>query len=133
MTRPSGGERHSDVPVLDDDALAAIRAVQDAGAPGLLEEMAALFFGEGPKRLAGLEEALALRDGAALRRCSHTLKGSCLALGLTRLGHACEVLEQEGAGGRLDDAPMLVSRIVAEYEIGAMALRRAVSPDTTPN
>ncbi|MEO7985432.1 MAG: hypothetical protein ABI766_02780 [Gemmatimonadales bacterium] len=51
--------------------------------------------------------------------------------GLTWLGRACEVLEQEGAGGRLDDAPMLVSRSVAEYELASLALRRAVRAGPT--
>lgn len=126
MSAGGGAWPPTDVPVIDEEALDAIREVQDAGAPDLVAETAALFFDDTPRRIAELHQASAAGDATGLRRCSHSIKGSSWLLGLMRLGRACELLEADGAEGRVEHAPLWVGRIVVEYELASRALRGAV-------
>lgn len=109
--------------VLDETALAAIREVQEARAPDLIEETVALFVASTPERLAALEHAVAAGDSSAIRSSAHAIKGSCWLLGLTRLGKACEALELDGARGRTQHAGCWLERIQMEYELATGALR----------
>jgi HPt (histidine-containing phosphotransfer) domain-containing protein len=114
----------ANVAILDETALEAIREVQEAGTPDLIEETVALFVTSTPDRLAELEKAVTTSDAAAIRNAAHAVKGSCWLLGLTRLGKACEALELEGAHGRLENSGRWIERIRAEYELAVRALHR---------
>jgi HPt (histidine-containing phosphotransfer) domain-containing protein len=54
---------------------------------------------EAPIRLAGMQQALAARDGEALRRLAHVLKGSSLTFGAGAVAGLCQRLEQHARAG----------------------------------
>lgn len=119
------------IPILDESALDAIREVQEAGAPDLVGETVGLFLSSVPERLAALERAVASRDSQGIRNNGHAIKGSSWLLGLMRLGKVCEVIEQGGAEGTLEHAPLWLDRVGEEYRLACDALRRvegAVEP-----
>jgi HPt (histidine-containing phosphotransfer) domain-containing protein len=114
----------TDVAILDESALEAIREVQEAGAPDLIAETVELFLGTTPERLAALKVAVAAGDATGIRAMGHAIKGSCLLLGLTRLGKACEVMELSGAEGKLDSTPLWLDRIESELALATERLAR---------
>lgn len=62
----------------------------------LLAELAALFVKECPKLMAGIHEAVARRDGNALQRAAHQMRGSIGIFRNAAAGHAAERLETMG-------------------------------------
>ncbi len=110
------------VPILDESALEAIREVQEAGAPDLIAETVELFLGTTPERLEGLRAAVASGDAMAIRAFGHSIKGSCLLLGLNRLGKACEMMERSGAEGKLETTPLWLDRIEGELSLATERL-----------
>lgn len=112
----------TDVAILDEAALEAIREVQEAGAPDLLAETVELFLGTTPERLEGLRAAVASGDAKAIRGFGHAIKGSCLLLGLARLGKACDMMEQSGADGKLETTPLWLDRIESELSLATERL-----------
>jgi HPt (histidine-containing phosphotransfer) domain-containing protein len=98
--------------VLDLPALWA----QVDGDQELLAELIAIFLEDGPRLLAETADAVARRDGPALQRAAHTLKGS---LGAFHAGAALDVarrLEQIGRGGDLAEAETTLEALAAEHE-----------------
>lgn len=62
-----------------------------------------------------MREALAQRDRERLRLAAHTLKGTSGNLGLERLAHLCEELEQLAAEDAFADAALELRNLAAEY------------------
>jgi HPt (histidine-containing phosphotransfer) domain-containing protein len=112
----------AEMAVLDESALEAIREVQEAGAPDLIAETVELFLGTTPVRLTTLRTAVAAGDATAIRAMGHAIKGSCLLLGLTRLGKACEMMERSGVEGNLDTTPLWLDRIESELALATERL-----------
>jgi HPt (histidine-containing phosphotransfer) domain-containing protein len=117
----------AEVDILDESALEAIREVQEAGAPCLVAETVELFLGTTPERLTALRAAVAVGDAKTIRAMGHAIKGSCLLLGLVRLGKACEMMEQSGAEGTLETTPLWLARIESELALATERLAQVTS------
>jgi histidine phosphotransfer protein HptB len=115
------------IDILDESALEAIREVQEAGAPCLVAETVELFLGTTPERMTSLKAAVAAGDARTIRAMGHAIKGSCLLLGLARLGQACEMMERSGAEGTLDSTPLWLDRIESELALATERLARVTS------
>ena len=72
-----------------------------------------LFLRQVPIEFANVESALARGDGTQWKDVAHKLKGSCRAVGASRMAECCERLERstDVAAGRAAHA-----RIAAEFE-----------------
>lgn len=78
-------------------------------------ELAQLFLGDSPKRLAALSTAIAEQDAMTAGRLAHVLCGSNASLGATALAALCRDLEIKAKNHELDDAPARLKAIELEY------------------
>ncbi len=101
---------------LDRKALDNIRALQQEGAPDILDKIIGLYFDNTPKLLQSLEEALAEGDAEALSNAAHTLKSSSANLGAAKLAAACEALETQARANDLDDAQTRLVEIEQAFQ-----------------
>jgi PAS domain S-box-containing protein len=96
---PAAPEPPTDGSLLD---RATLRAAC-GGDQGLLDEITAVFRAKAPALLAGVRDALARRDPAALERAAHACKGVVATFSGAAAATA-RALEQLGRGGSLDGA-----------------------------
>ena len=92
----------SEAQVIDFKRVESLRALEQAGDPGLLRELIDSFLAKTPGRLARLS-ALAEEGAAeALEAEVHALAGSCGALGLEQLRLLCRQTEKAARSGTVD-------------------------------
>ncbi len=101
--------------VIDMKALDTIRALQQPGAPNLLEQVVKVYFDDAPRLTRSMREALASGDSGALQRAAHTLKSGSATLGALKLAELCKEMETQARAGRLADAERGIARIEDEY------------------
>jgi PAS domain S-box-containing protein len=112
-------------PDLDQAVIAGLR---ELGGPALVDELVALFGDEVDGYRSAFDQALADGDGEALRRASHSFKGSSANLGATRLSAIAATLEDLGLTGDLDGAR------ARRAELAGFSRRalEALTDETTP-
>ena len=66
------------------------------GDAGLLKELAGLFLGECPRRMAEIRQAIDRRDASKLHRAAHALKGSVSHFAARAAVEAAQRLESDG-------------------------------------
>ncbi|MES2296897.1 MAG: response regulator [Pseudomonadota bacterium] len=93
------------------DPLEAARAMFGAK----FGELAQLFLGDSPRRLAALAQAVHARDGAAVAELAHALAGSAGAIGAQALSERSKVMELGARAGRLDAIDAQLGALQAEY------------------
>jgi hypothetical protein len=84
-----------------------------------------LFLADSTERIEGMKLASATRDGDALRRLAHALKGSCGHFGAARLAALCHKVEQIGAEQPVGDASEALRELTAEADRVRIALEEA--------
>jgi two-component system, sensor histidine kinase and response regulator len=104
-----------DVPV-DPKALENLRALAQDTAPQFAEEVLQLFLSDSTVRIGELLEALQSRNGEALARAAHTLKGSSGNVGARGLQTLCARLERAGRTSALDSAGEIVADLRSEFD-----------------
>jgi CheY-like chemotaxis protein/HPt (histidine-containing phosphotransfer) domain-containing protein len=90
----------------------------------LFDDVVALFLEDCPVRLAAIKAAVDARDGDAIRKTAHTLKGAAGNLAAGGLFEAARVLERLGAEARFDAAEGAWRRLSAEASAVLDQLRR---------
>jgi CheY-like chemotaxis protein/HPt (histidine-containing phosphotransfer) domain-containing protein len=106
-------------------------ALKKVGGDGeLMRELAAIFLETYPQWMAKLCEAVAHRDGAAVRRLAHTLKGSVGQFQAESAEQAAARLEALGEGGHLAGAAEAFAALEEELRLLEPVLARyaAVHP-----
>ncbi len=88
--------------------------------------MAEIFVTVGPEDLTAAQAALAARDGAALARSAHRLKGALLQFCAPTVLAAANELEQLGERGHFDSAALVCVRLEEELRQLITALREAL-------
>jgi CheY-like chemotaxis protein len=94
------------------------------GDQSLFDDVVALFLEDCPLRLAAIKAAVEARDGDAIRKTAHTLKGAAGNLAAGGLFEAARVLERLGAESRFDAAEGAWRRLSAEASAVLDQLRR---------
>ncbi|WP_323754137.1 Hpt domain-containing protein [Marinobacter sp.] len=110
----------SDIPRLDEEALAELQDVMEDEFDVLIET----YLADSRTRISGLKEAIAAGDPEHLRKAAHSLKGSCTNIGVPKLGNLCFELEVLGQEGRLEGAEPILVAIEQEFEEVARELAR---------
>ena len=111
--------------VIDQNALEALRSLQDDSDDDLLAELIELFLQDAPVRLGAIREAIAGEDWAQLAASAHSLKGSCGSLGAVRMADLCGRLERYGRSGRdRREAEQMFKELEAESLLVRDALER---------
>jgi PAS domain S-box-containing protein len=96
--------------------------VRVGGDTDLLASLVELFLADAPGWMAGARRAAAARDGPALRRAAHTLKGSASNFGAEEFCAAALRVEEMGRRGELAGAEVALD----EMEIALTRLRAAL-------
>jgi two-component system, sensor histidine kinase and response regulator len=86
------------------------------GDEGLLADLAKLFCEESPKLLSAVQDAVAKRDTAALKRAAHSLKGSLSTFAARDATEAALRLEDLARAGELEGAEDAYRLLVAQLE-----------------
>ena len=107
---------------LDVSTLDAIRALQQAGAPDLLQKIAGLYLGSVPGQINQLRAAVEQGDAAGAHRLAHGLKSSSANVGAFALAACFEDLEQMGRSGNTAAMAARVAEAESEYARVAQAL-----------
>ena len=81
-----------------------------------LDEFISLFIADTAARLDVMQQALRKSDLKTIRRECHALKGACLEMGVPSLSSCCDALGQASRDNRLDDLPVELGRLTAEFE-----------------
>ena len=110
-------------PTLDEDVLRSIRDVEDDGAAGLLEMLAAAFLDDAGGRIEQLRGAIAQRQTGQIKEAAHSLKGMCGAIGALRMHQISGELEHPDAS--LDDQQLRLTELEEEFGRVRCALARS--------
>ncbi|MBK8726660.1 MAG: response regulator [Holophagaceae bacterium] len=84
---------------LDARTLEGLRSLDPTGRDGWVKDLVRDYLEDGPKRLAGVREALATRDRDLAARHLHNLKSNSATLGAKQLSDLCLELELQAEGG----------------------------------
>ncbi|MEW6542640.1 MAG: response regulator [Nitrospirota bacterium] len=116
--RGADKERDTVQPVpdsVDREVLNVLRELGGVQDPQFLETLIAQFLDDAPRRLASLREAFRRKDGQALERAAHGLKGACGNLGARSMARLCADLQTIGAAQDLSRADKLLDDLEAEF------------------
>jgi HPt (histidine-containing phosphotransfer) domain-containing protein len=92
----------NDIPLVDLQMVNSLRALEEAGEPGLLRELIDAFLQGAPARITRLSLLTRERNTPGLEAEAHALAGNCGALGLERLRLLCRQAEKAAAAGTVD-------------------------------
>jgi len=87
-----------------------------------IAELVNVFFGEAPKMLSEMRQALESKDATLLHRAAHSLKSSSAEFGALALSDSCRELEKMGRDSVFSGADELLERAKAEYAQAKAAL-----------
>ncbi|HUP56932.1 MAG TPA: Hpt domain-containing protein [Bdellovibrionota bacterium] len=79
--------------------LSRIRELLEDGGADLLPELIRLYLAETPRKLMGLEAAVAAGEALKIREWAHSLRSTALNLGASRLAELAGELERLGESG----------------------------------
>ncbi|MFN7953488.1 MAG: response regulator [bacterium] len=119
-----------ELPVIDEQAIAEIRALARPGSPNVLARAIGSYLDTTPRLLEALLRAAEQRDAQGVAYSAHTLKSSSAFLGARRLSALCRELEILGREGRVDDALGIAERAEKEFERVRHALLEHLDPPT---
>ena len=86
----------------------------DAGDEGFFVKIIELFLGDLSERVEAMKLAAQMRDGDALKRIAHALKGSCGHFGANHLSALCRKTEQIGMQQPVGDASETILALAVE-------------------
>lgn len=90
--------------------------LQVKGEPDLVVELIDLYIEDALVKMRGMHEVLAGRDGAALKRLAHSLKGSSGNVGARSVAALCAELERIDCDDSFEKAGELLTRLRFECE-----------------
>lgn len=114
----------SSAPILNPDAIQALRELSPEGDSEFLRELIAIYLSDTPKQMTKLEEAITRQDGDSVVRAAHTIKGSSGnfgAVGFARLAHE---MEAHGKSNNLAAAAAALPEFKNSYAAVVAALKQ---------
>lgn len=101
--------------MIDQAALAAIRALQRPGQPDIVARIVTQYMDSSPELIDRIRRAVLSTDAVELRAAAHRLKSSSAQLGATALASDCRELEMMGARGELERADETFKKLERHY------------------
>jgi len=120
--RPTARLAQGHAAVLDQSAIARIRALQREGSPPVLQRVIGIYLDAAPKLIVDIREAVERRDALRLQRAAHSLKSSSANLGALTLSELCKELESMGRLGQHEGAAHKLDVLEFEFEAVRNAL-----------
>lgn len=123
---PTGEDTPRNAPgsPIDPKAIETLGALS-ADDPTFVPKIIELFLDDLAERLEGLRVAAATRDGNAIKRIAHALKGSCGHFGANQLAALCRALEQIAMQQPMGDPEDALRGLIAEADRVRIALQAA--------
>jgi PAS domain S-box-containing protein len=109
------GETNVDSTVLDQSALAAIRALQRPDQPDIVARVLSQYIESSQETVDRIRRAIQSKDASELRAAAHRLKSSSAQLGASALTADCRELEMMGARQELSRADEAMIRFDRHY------------------
>lgn len=110
-------------PPIDPQAIQTLRELSPDD-PAFLRELIDVFLADTPARIGEIEQAMAARDAAVLKRAAHTIKGSAGNFGANDLAAAALELETCGRNADFTEAAARLPALRREFDRVAEALRQ---------
>lgn len=110
-------------PILNPEAIQALRELSPDGDGEFLRELIAIYLTDTPKQIAQIEEALARQDVTLVVRAAHTIKGSSGNFGADDFAHVAKEIEAAGKANNLGAAAALLPEFKRRYEKVVAALK----------
>jgi PAS domain S-box-containing protein len=132
----AAGPPDAAVPVVDVEALARLRELQEPGEPDFVTELIDHLLEEMPERLERLGELVAAGDAHGAERLAHSMKGSCANLGAMATSRLCQAIELKARQGSLDGVAALLDELRREFARAVPVLsaeRRPAGGDLASN
>jgi two-component system, sensor histidine kinase and response regulator len=115
---------------IDPMVLASLRALEEPGEEGMLNELIGIFLRDTPTKLGQLDAAVNHHDGPGMRERAHSLKGTASNLGARGLARLCARLEQLERDGNWIEAGTVLARLREEYDRVCAVLRAELVCET---
>jgi HPt (histidine-containing phosphotransfer) domain-containing protein len=113
-----------ELPPLDAETLAGLRALDPEGGDSVVREITAIFLEDAPGRIRELESAAARGDVERFVREAHSLKGGAASLGASLVRHASERIESSTRREGLSTGIALLPELQAAWRESEPHLRR---------
>ncbi|MDH4082149.1 MAG: ATP-binding protein [Nitrospira sp.] len=113
--------------IIDQSALAAIRALQRPGHPDIVARIVSQYVETSREMVERIRRAVLVKDAVELRAAAHRLKSSSAQLGASALAADCRELEMMGASQELERAGDVLSRFEQHYEAACAALHEELT------
>ena len=113
--------------IIDQAALAAIRALQRPGQPDIVVRVLTQYVDTSMEIVGRIRRAVLSRDAAELRAAAHCLKSSSAQLGATALVSDCRELEMMGASQELERADEALRKLERHYAGACAAFQDEIS------
>ena len=113
--------------IIDQSALAAIRALQRPGQPDIVARVLTQYVDTSTEIVDRIRRAVLSTDAAELRAAAHRLKSSSAQLGATALASDCRELEMMGARGELERADETLKKLERHYADACAAFQDEIS------
>jgi CheY-like chemotaxis protein/HPt (histidine-containing phosphotransfer) domain-containing protein len=107
---------------IDKSILYTLKELQIEGEPDFLERVVVTYLDGSHPLIGQLESAFSTNDTGSMKHIAHRLKSSSANVGAMRLSEFCRLLEMDCSKNSGDDAEVMVSAIVAEFD----AVKKAV-------
>ena len=114
--------------ILDLNALASLRELQEDGEPDIVQELVGIFINDAQNRMDDLRVAQENGDAAALTAAAHAFKSSCSNIGAKAMAKICYDLEARGREGKMQDLSPMVANLQDEFERAKKALEDETGP-----
>ena len=121
-TTEAVAEIKNDNAVLDQQALARIRALHRAGSPNFFAKVVGLYYTSSLALAEAMRTAVAADDAAGIRQAAHSLKSSSANVGAMVFAELCKDVEVAAEEGNLDSARVLLDKLLAEHKQVLQAL-----------
>lgn len=113
--------------VIDQTALAGIRALQRPGQPDIVVRIVSSYLETSPDLVDRIRSAVRSRNAPDLRAAAHRLKSCSAQLGALAVSADCRELELMGERQNLTEADQMVGRLEQHYAAACGALRGEVT------
>ncbi|SDX08421.1 Hpt domain-containing protein [Marinobacter mobilis] len=109
---------------LDEEALAELKEVMEDEFGILIET----YLSDSADRISALQQALDAGNDESFAKSAHSFKGSSVNIGAPQLGALCLEAELAGRAGRLDEAGVMLERIVLEFQTVRALFQQLLNP-----
>lgn len=116
---------HQDQPVIDEQALATLKAA--LGDDAVVRQLIALYIQDSPAQITSGKTALAAGDGVTLARAAHSLKSTSASIGAMRVLAIAKDLEAQAKGGDLVQSATLLRALETELNNATAVLQQKLA------